>query len=257
MAVKRQPGFEAKRVAGTETAGDHSEFLARFQNLVPHPGAGGFVAGNVDFESVFAGVAGASNQSIFQSANRPARHPIELHRREVRVGEFLQEVDRLRPLNRNLGKVVGEIFDRAIELAGMVAHPVEILFTCAGIDHQQVFIFSKAVNDHVIHESALRIKQRRILRLADGEPRSVIHRNVLDGGQRLRPGQPDVAHVADVKNADARSHRIVLGHDSARGRVFDGHLPAIEFDHFGAHPAMDRMERGLADGWRSRLDCGQ
>jgi len=75
--------------------------------------------------------------------------------------------------------------------------------------------------------------------------------------QRLRPCQADIAHVADVENAHARSHRIVLGHDPAHGRVFDRHLPAIKFDHFGAHLAMDRIERGLADGWRSRLDCGQ
>ena len=139
----------------------------------------------------------------------------------------------------------------------MVAHPVEVLFAGSGIDHQQVFIFSQTVDDHVIHESALRIKQRRILRLADGEPRSIVHGNLLHGGQRLRPGQADVAHVADVENAHAGAHRIVLGHDAARGRVFHGHVPAIEFDHFGAHLAMDRMERGLADGWRSRLDCGQ
>ena len=50
---------------------------------------------------------------------------------------------------------------------------------------------------------------------------------------------------------------IVLGHDAARGRVFNRHVPAVEFHHLGAHLAMDSVERGLADGWRSRLNCGQ
>ena len=80
---------------------------------------------------------------------------------------------------------------------------------------------------------------------------------MLDGGQRLRPRQADVAHVADVEDTHARSHRIVLGHNAARGRVLDGHFPAVEFDHFRAHLAMHRVKRCLADGWRGRLDCGQ
>ncbi len=213
--------------------------------------------GNVDLESVFAGVAGAGDQSVLQPADRAARDPVKLHRREVGIGELLQQIDGLRALDRDLGEVVGEIFDLAVELAGVVAHPVEIFFARAGIDHQQIFIFAEAVDDHVVHESSLRIEQRRILRLADGEPRGVIHGNVLHGGQRFGPGQADVAHVADVEDAHAGAHRIVLGDDAARGRVFDRHVPAIEFDHLGAHLAMDSVERGLADGWRSRLNSGQ
>ena len=149
------------------------------------------------------------------------------------------------------------MFDFAVELAGVVAHPVEILFAGAGVDHQQIFVFAEPVDDHVIHKSPLRIKQGRILRLADGEPGGVVHGNVLNGGQGLRPSQPDIAHVADVEDAHASPHRVVLGHNAARGRVFDGHFPAVEFDHFGAHLAMNRVERGLADDGRSRLGWGQ
>jgi hypothetical protein len=80
---------------------------------------------------------------------------------------------------------------------------------------------------------------------------------MLYRGQRLRSGEPDIAHVADVEDADASTNRVVLGHDAADGRVFNGHVPAVEFDHFRAHLAMHRVKRGLANSWRSRLDCGQ
>ena len=70
MAVERQLGFETQRVARAQAAGNDSEFFARFEDFVPHPGAGCFITGNVDFESVFAGVAGAGDQNIFQSADR-------------------------------------------------------------------------------------------------------------------------------------------------------------------------------------------
>ena len=35
--------------------------------------------------------------------------------------------------------------------------------------------FTETVDDHIVHESSLGIEQRRILCLAEGEPRGVIH----------------------------------------------------------------------------------
>ena len=73
----------------------------------------------------------------------------------------------------------------------------------------------KTVHDDVVHKCALRIEQRRILRLPDGQLRGVVHRDMLNSGERLRAGEPDVAHVADVEDADAGAHRHVLVDDSA------------------------------------------
>ena len=80
---------------------------------------------------------------------------------------------------------------------------------------------------------------------------------MLNRSQSFRSSQADVAHVADIENAYSRPHGVVLGDYAPCRRVFDGHLSAIEFDHFCAHLAMDRVERGLADGWRDRLNSGQ
>ena len=115
--------FEAQRVARAQAAGQHSEFLARLQHLVPDSRAGGLVGRNVDFESIFAGVAGACDEGIPQSADRAARHPVELHRDEVGVGQLLQHIHALRALNRDLGEVVREILDFAVELSGYCRAP--------------------------------------------------------------------------------------------------------------------------------------
>ena len=112
------------------------------------------------------------------------------------------------------------------------------------------------MDDHVVHESPLRIEQRRILRLPDGQLRGVVHGNVLDRRQRFRSGQADVAHVADVEDAHASPHRVVLGHDSAGRGIFDRHVPAVEFDHFRAHLAMHGIKCSLPNSWGG-FNCGQ
>ena len=167
VAVERQLGFQTQRVARAQAAGDDAEFLARFQDFVPDPGAGCFVRRNVDFESVFAGVAGAGDQEYF-SVRRPCpRRPNKTSPLRDRRRSASAASSRLRALDRDLGEVVGQILDLAIELAGVVAHPVEIFFAGAGVDHQQIFILAQACDNHVVHECSLRIEQRRILRLAD------------------------------------------------------------------------------------------
>jgi len=82
---------------------------------------------------------------------------------------------------------------------------------------------------------------------------------MLHRGQRLRPGQADIAHVADIENAHAGAHRHVLVDDTAADRsgIFHWHIPAVELDHLRAHLAMDGVQRSLADGDSGRLNCGQ
>src|ERR1035441_6641651 len=78
--------------------------------------------------------------------------------------------------------------------------------------------------------------------------------------------------MTDVKNADACAHSHMLGDNatSNRGRVLDGHVPAVKLDHLRAHLTMDGVQRGLSnilwdDGRRGfydrqkepRLDFGE
>jgi len=51
------------------------------------------------------------------------------------------------------------------------------------------------------------------------------------------------AHVADVEQAGARAHSLMLGDDSG---VLQRHVPAAEVDHLGSEPAMDGIQSGFA-----------
>ena len=54
------------------------------------------------------------------------------------------------------------------------------------------------------------------MRLPDGHARSIVHGDVLHGCERLRPGDADVAHVADVEDTDAGTDSQVLLDHTAR-----------------------------------------
>ncbi len=110
-------------------------------------------------------------------------------------------------------------------------------------------MLGQAMHDDVVDERSLGIKHGRILRLADGELRRIVHRDVLNRFERLRAGHADVAHVADVENANAAAHGEVFFHQSADRGVLDRHVPAIEVDHLGSKLAMDGVQSGLADCW--------
>ena len=248
MPVERQLPFQAQRIARAQSAGHDAEFLTRFQHLVPHSGAGGLVGGDVDLEAIFGRVSGAGNQNVAQPCNCSVGEPIELHLRQVGVGQLLQGVDALRPLDRDLGKVVAQVLDLAIELLGVFRDPVDVFLAGAGIDHQHVVFFAHAVHDDVIDKRPFGIKHGRIAALANAHARRVVHSDALHRLQRLRPRDADVAHVADIEDAHAVAHRQVLLHQAAHRGIFHRHVPAVEVDHLRAHLAMDRIQGSLANG---------
>ncbi len=72
--------------------------------------------------------------------------------------------------------------------------------------------------------------------LTNSELGGIIHGDVLHGGQGAaagaRCGDANVAHVANVKNANAAANGFMFGDQAASGRVFDRHIPAAEIHHF-------------------------
>ena len=170
------------------------------------------------------------------------REPVELHLAQIGISQLLQRIDAARALDRDLREVVTQIGNGAVEATSVVAHPVEIFFARAGIDHDQVIVIRHFVHDHVVHKSALRIKHRRILRLSNVQLRRVIDSDVLDGRERLRSVDADVAHVTHVEDANAVAHSEMLSDQAAVLGIFDRHVPAIKVDHLGAHLAMNGIQ---------------
>ncbi len=130
--------------------------------------------------------------------------------------------------------------------------PLVVLHDVAGIDDQQEVRLRHPVHQDVVHERAGRRRQRRILNLADAQPRGVVARHPLDGGQRVGAGHLDLAHVADVEQAGPRAHGHVLVDDAG---VLDGHVPAAELDHPGAAGAVPRVERSFLERNLGRRHC--
>jgi hypothetical protein len=90
--------------------------------------------------------------------------------------------------------------------------------------------------------------------LAVLELRSVVHGDVLHGGQGARPAKLDLAHVANVEEAHTGANGHVLGNKAAtRPWVLDWHVPAAEVHHLGLEGAVGGVEGGLLEScgdWR-------
>ena len=61
------------------------------------------------------------------------------------------------------------------------------------------------VDEQVVDKCAVRRHEAGVLGLTDGEPRGVVRRNPLDGGQSILAGDLDLAHVADIEETGARA----------------------------------------------------
>jgi hypothetical protein len=93
------------------------------------------------------------------------------------------------------------------------------------------------------------------MRLPALKLRGIVHADVLNGIERLGTANEDVAHVADIEDADTGADGHVLGDQAG---VLDRHVPAAEIDHLGARLAMDSVQGSLTQrgirfgGWTQR-----
>ena len=110
------------------------------EDLSPHARAGRLVGGDINLESILAGVAGACNHHVVQPApvfqDQPAiGEPVVLDRAQIRVGQLGQRRRGLRPLNRELRVVVAVIADvDARHRANLLAYPRHIFLARACVD---------------------------------------------------------------------------------------------------------------------------
>ena len=81
------------------------------------------------------------------------------------------------------------------------------------------------VHREVVHDAAFRIAEGRVLHLADLERPRVIGAQALDRREGVGAAHLELAHVADVEEADRAPHRPVLLDDPG---VLHRHVPAAE-----------------------------
>ena len=171
---------------------------------------------------------------------------------QIGGGELLQRGARVRTLDGDLRVVVARQADLGVEV---VVRPdvLEILLLVGGVDAQEIVVVGDFVDQHVVDESAVLVEQARILDLAGLEAAGGVGGDVIGQPQRLRAGDVDLAHVADIENTHAAAHGEVFF--DQRG-ILHGHVPAAEIHHFGAHRAMGGVQAGGFQGGRGGHQIG-
>ena len=104
----------------------------------------------------------------------------------------------------------------------------------------EVAVLVEPVDDQVVDDPAVLVREQRVLRVAGLELVDVVRERRLQQVARRRPFDLDLAHVRDVEDAGVGAHRPVL-RDHAL--VLHGHLPAGERDHARAERDVAVVER--------------
>ena len=194
--------------------------------------------GDINLETVLAGVPGVRD-ARGRGAHLAIHEPIVADGGEVHGRQFLHGVSRLGALDGKLGVTAArEIHARvkAVERADVL----EIFLLVGGVDTKEVMVLGDLVDQDVVHESAVRIEQPGVLRLADFQLVDGVGGGEIGELRGLRPVDFDLTHVADIENPDGAAHGLVLVDDSG---VLDGHVPPAEIHHFGAQGAMNGIQR--------------
>jgi len=250
LAVEHHAGFQAQRVARSQSGRFHALFDACVHQAVPD--GPDFVGGGVNFEAVLAGVAAAGNDG------RNTRHlrgdkPIKTKGFQIVRRQGLQNCFRERPLQIQFAGPVAYIGQRGVKLFFFQdgSDPLKIGFTRSGVGHQHIKIPVHLVNSQVVNDAAPVIEQGGEFDLTGFLPRQVARQGKLKQIQRLRPFHFDFSHVADVKHGSPGAGCAVFFDDAC---VLHRHGPAAEIDHFGVSGGMTVVQRRFFHEKRSFVE---
>ena len=124
----------------------------------------------------------------------------------------------------------------------MLPEPAEVGLAVGGIDDQQIPELFESVDDQVVDDPAVLVRQERVLRLARTDLVEVVRECRLQERRGARPFDLELTHVRNVEDAAVSADRTVLGDDSF---VEDRHLPAGERHHARPECDVPVVERGL------------
>ena len=183
----------------------------------------------VQLEAARARVSGVGDDDVRLPRQRAVGEVVVGDAGEVHGGQFLQRRQRAGALHGQLRHAVGGILQPgALGVVGGAPRPV--LVDVGGVHHQQVLLGLILVDQQVVHNAPLLVGQAGVLHAAGGEGGHVVRGDFLQEGQRLRPFDPELAHVRHVEHAHGVAHRQVLVDDA---RVLYGHVVSRKFVHLG------------------------
>ena len=120
------------------------------------------------------------------------------------------------------------------------ADVLEILLLIRSIHAQEEGIVRHFVDQDVVDETAMLIEQPGILRLPVLQLGDAVGGDVVGQLHGFRPANFDLAHVADIEQADRVAHGVVFVDQAG---ILHRHIPAAEIDHLRAGRAVHFVQR--------------
>ena len=233
VSIQTVSDFQAQRVARAQPAGDHALREQRVPELSRSLGR------DEDFEAVLARVSGARDDASADAGHRGFAEVVVGEVEDARLAERIDQFRRVRSLHRDLRPVVRALAYRD-PVAGVRAHPVEVLLPPAGVDADEEPLRREPVDDDVVDHAALFVAERAVLRLAIRALRKVVRDQLLRGLQGARALEGDLSHVRDVEHPDVLAHRRMF---LEQALVLHGHLETRELDDAGRGSEVGVVER--------------
>jgi hypothetical protein len=175
----------------------------------------------------------------------PVRKPVIPDGCEIGPGQFLKRRESPRALDGQLSIVVAHEFHARIEPIRR-ADMRKILFLVGCVDAEEIMILRHFVNQDIVYYPAVRVQQRRVLRLAHFEFAGMIRSHEIGQGAGVGPVDFDLSHVADIEQPHRRAYRVMFFDDAG---ILDGHLPPAEIHQLGPQgPVYGIQRRGAKRG---------
>ena len=227
MAMQRHACLESCGVAGTEADRLDVVFLAGFKDSVPN--LEGVLVLEVDFATAGTSVTSGGEDDVRYASESDGLSGVVFHVNHGSVSQLLHGLESEGPLNGKLGDAVGNVGDFSAESFVLFAHPCPVLVNVSGIHDQQVVVFGEVVNEEVIHDAALAVREAGVLHLARIERGYVVRSDVLEKCEGFGTFHCKFTHVRNVENTDFASHVEVFGGDAF---ILDRHVKTCKFYHF-------------------------
>jgi len=145
-------------------------------------------------------------------------------------------------LERELGDAVGDVLDdRAGKSVG--GHVRDVLLAIGGIDHHEVLLITKLVDDEVINAAPTLVAEDSVAHAPRPERRVVVRDEVVDACKGRGAGEHDLAHVRDVEEPRLRAHGLVLRENA--GGILHGQQVVREWDDLATFGYVHLVQRGF------------
>ena len=141
-----------------------------------------------------------------------------------------------------MGVILACVFDFCLKSAFQLCefHVLEILPLIGSVDTDEKVSVRDFVDQDIVDEPTVVIKQARVVSLPNLQFGCVIRRNVIDKFLGFRATHFNLAHVADVEQPYSSTDRVMLLENSC---VLHRHVPPTKLDELSVELAM-----GVAQG---------